>query len=468
MYDRGNSKRNRREAEALAEEVIRRLSDPVLSKQSIGVVTFSNVQREEIERILSREITKRSLDEIAYGGREPLFVKNLENVQGDERDVILFSVCYGFDKEGKLSYNFGALNRAGGWRRLNVACSRAREEMLVFSSITAGDIDLNRTSSKGVAGLKAFLEFAEKGRAAPLPFDGGKRRGIGKYLAEELSAYGYECRAGVGASNFKIEAAVLDPKDKSRYILGILSDGTDGSAADGAALLPAQLKRGGWNLITVSEVSYFNNPKREIKRIKDRLDALTGAHEESGLLRYIKPYRHVRDTGGKTAAFITDGKNDGEIKERLQEIVAREEPISRAFLKKRCMESFGIVKWGLHAEGRLDEIITRCAFPFEKVEGVEYFYKNPKSLLPVRFRLEGKNKRRRSEEDFTPFETAALIKGILEEKVTLYDDELASLVAAEYGVKETDAFSSFVSRTLSYGEGKGMFRRSLSGRISLA
>lgn len=469
VYDRGNTKRNRREAEALSEEVIRRLSDPALSGQSIGVVTFSNVQREEIERILSREISRRSLDEIAYGGREPLFVKNLENVQGDERDVILFSVCYGFDKDGKLSYNFGALNRAGGWRRLNVACSRAREEMLVFSSISAGDIDLNRTSSKGVAGLKAFLEFAEKGRAAPLPFDGEKKRGIGKYLAEELSAYGYECRADVGASNFKIELAVLDPKDKSRYILGILSDGAaESSAADGATLLPALLKRGGWNLMTVSEVAYFNNPKREIKRIKDRLDFLTGANRESGLSRYARPYRHVRDTGGKTMAFVTDGKNDDEIRERLGEIVSKEEPISRAFLKKRCMESFGIVKRGLHAEARLDELITRSAFSFEKVEGREYFYKNPKSLLPVKFRKEGKNKRRSAEEDFTPFETAALIKGILEEKVTLYDDELASLVAAEYGVKETDAFSSFVLRTLAYGEGKGMFRRSLSGRISLA
>lgn len=469
IYDRGNTKRNRKEAEALVSEVISRLSDPELSKQSIGVVTFSNVQREEIEKLLSREIMKRSLEEIAYGGREPLFIKNLENVQGDERDVILFSVCYGFDKEGKLSYNFGALNRAGGWRRLNVACSRAREEMLVFSSITAGDIDLNRTSSKGVAGLKAFLEFAEKGRATPLLSERASRKGIGKYLAEELSAYGYECRVGVGASNFKIEAAVLDPKDKSRYILGILSDGEQGSsAADGAALLPALLKRGGWNLMTVSEVAYFNNPKREIKRIKDRLDLLTGAREESGLTRYTRPYRSVRDTGGKTAAFITDGGNDREIGERLKEIVIREEPISRAFLKKRCMESFGIVKWGLGAESRLDEIITRSQFSFEKVDGREYFYKNPKSLLPVKFRKEGIHKRRRAEEDFTPFETAALIKGILEEKVTLYDDELASLVAAEYGVKATDGFSSFVSRTLAYGEGKGMFRRSVSGRISLA
>lgn len=469
VYDRGGTKRNRKEAEALVCEIVRRLQDKELSKQSIGVVTFSSVQREEIEKILSREIAKHSLEDAAYGGREPLFVKNLESVQGDERDVILFSVCYGRDAEGKLSYNFGALNRAGGWRRLNVAASRAREEMLVFSSITAADIDLNRTSSKGVEGLKAFLEFAEKGKTFALRHEKRKKEGIGKYLASELSAYGYECRSGVGAGNFKIEAAVLDPADRSRYILGILSEGEEnGSAEDRAALLPAVLRRGGWNLITVSSVAYFNNPKREIKRIKDCLDRLTGVRPEENFLRYSRPYRRVRDTGGKTAAFVTDGADDPEIEARLREIVAREDPISRAFLKKRLFESFGIVKWGMGAEKRLDQLISRLSFPVERVDGTEYFYKTPKAILPVNFRREGKDKRRRTEEDFTPFETAALIKGILEEKVTLYDDELCALVASVYGVKETNGFSAFVLRALAFGESKGMFQRSLSGRISLA
>lgn len=470
VYDRGGTKRNKKEAEALVREVVRRLQDKELSGQSLGVVTFSEVQRDEIEKLLSREIAKRSLEEVAYGRREPLFVKNLESVQGDERDVIFFSVCYGRDNDNKLSYNFGALNRAGGWRRLNVACSRAREEMIVFSSISASDIDLSRTSSKGVAGLKAFLEFAEKGRATlALPAKSAPKSGIGEFIAKDLSAYGYECRAGVGAGNFKLEAAVLDPNDKNRYILGILSDGTEeGSAADRATLLPDVLKRGGWNLLSVSSVAYFNNPKREIKRIKDLLDKLTGAKAESGLSRYMKPYRHIRSTGGKTAAFVTDGKNDGEITERLQAIVAREEPISRAFLKRRCLESFGIIKAGQGAQDRLDELVSRLNLPFERVGGREYFYRNPKSLLPVKFRREGATRRRRTEEDFTPFETAALIKGILEEKVTLYDDELSALVASACGVTETDGFDAFVSDAIAYGENKGMFRRALSGRISLA
>ena len=467
VYERGGSKRNKKEAEALVGEIIRRLSDPELKKQSIGVVTFSGVQREEIERILSREIARHSLEEVAYGGKEPLFVKNLENVQGDERDVILFSVCYGFDKEGKLFYNFGALNRAGGWRRLNVACSRAREEMIVFSSISASDIDLNRTSSKGMVGLKAFLEFAEKGRITlALPPDKRRRESVGKYLAEELSACGYECRTGVGTGNFKIDVAVLDPLDKSRYLLGILTSGGEGSASDRAVLLPRMLKKGGWNLLTVSEVAYFNNPKREIKRIKDYLDALTGTSRVE-VLRYGRPYRYVKDEGGKTEAFVTDGHGDKEITERLRAIVQKEEPISRAFLKKRCMESFGIRSWGARAEQRLDTLISRLALPLERVGGTEYFYQNLRALLPNKFRREGKNKRRKVAEDFTPFETAALIKGILEEKVTLYDDELVSSVSSVYGVKGTAAFASFIASVIAYGEEKGMFQRSVSGRISL-
>ena len=464
-YERGGSKRNRGEAAALVQEIIRRLSDPVLKQKSMGVVTFSTAQRDEIERLLSQEIAKHSLQEAAYG-REPLFVKNLENVQGDERDVILFSVCYGFDKEQKLFYNFGALNRAGGWRRLNVACSRAREEMLVFSSITASDINLNRTSTKGMVGLKAFLEFAERGKCefglpAALPANS-----VGQHLARELTACGYAANAGMGTGNFKIDVAVLDPRDKSKYILGILFSGEHGSAADNALLLPEMLKKGGWNILRVSEVSYFNNPKREVKRIKDCLDALTGTRQ-SPLMRYQKPYRCVRGNGGKTAALITDGRHKQEIIERLRAIVIREQPISRAFLKKRCMENFGIAHWGAQVEEALDMLITRASFPCQRVGGTEYFYQSPKALQPDKFRREGRFKRRKEAEDFTPFETAALIKGILEEEVTLYEDELVSMVCAVYEVKETEAFAAFVNRAAAYGEERGMFRRFESGRISL-
>lgn len=164
VYDRGFTKRNKGEADALVNEVIRRLKDPKLSQSSIGIVTFSTAQQDYIERRLSDALIKNRLEDAAFEREEPIFVKNLENVQGDERDVILFSVCYGPDRTGRISLNFGPLNQVGGWRRLNVAVSRAREEMVVFASMTSAMIDLSKTNSKGVAGRKPFWNSRRRAR----------------------------------------------------------------------------------------------------------------------------------------------------------------------------------------------------------------------------------------------------------------------------------------------------------------
>jgi Superfamily I DNA and RNA helicases and helicase subunits len=134
VYDRGKSKQNRAEADAIVAEVVQRLRDPELSKLSIGVVTFSQVQQRLIEDMLDEQVRQDPELESFFSEdvTEPVFVKNLENVQGDERDVIMFSIGYGPDAQGRVSMNFGPLNKEGGWRRLNVAVSRARQEMLVF------------------------------------------------------------------------------------------------------------------------------------------------------------------------------------------------------------------------------------------------------------------------------------------------------------------------------------------------
>ena len=473
-YDRGFTKRNRKEAEALVKEVVRRLSDPVLSKSSMGVVTFSSAQRDDIERLLNKEIVAKRLDAAAYDREEPLFIKNLENVQGDERDVILFSVCYGPDSTGRVSLNFGPLNQAGGWRRLNVAVSRAREEMLVFSTMTSAMIDLAKTSSKGVAGLKAFLEFAEKGRttlAAPSASVRGGA-GIGKFIAEELSACGYECRYDVGASDFKVDVAVVDPKNKHRFLLGVLCDGTDKFSVKDRNILQVQtLKRANWNVVRVNCVNYYNNPKREIKRIKDVLDKLTGADSKAGswINKYGKPYKSVKPTASEVSAFVTCGENDGAIMARIKEIVAMEEPISRAFLKKRVLQTFGIAKSGSKVESRLDALIDGCGMGRDRVMGTDYFYKNPKALLIGKFRTETSPALRRTEDDFTVYEIVSLVKGALEERVALYMDELTALLQGVFPeLRVGERFQAFLRDCISYGEEKGLFVRSVSDRISLA
>ncbi len=476
VYDRGFTKRNKVEADALVKEVLRRLTDPACKKSSLGVVTFSNVQKEYIERKLAAEILERRLESVAYEREEPLFVKNLESVQGDERDVILFSVCYGPDKLGRISLNFGPLNQAGGWRRLNVAVSRAREEMVVFSSMTGGMIDLSKTQSRGVAGLKAFLDFAEKGRtnlAISSNSVVSKKAGIGKYIAEELAAYGYECRYEVGVSGFKIDVAVVDPKDRKRFILAIMCD-THGnySIKDRNVLQLQTLKRDNWNVIRIFAVNYYNNPKREIKKIKDLLDKLTGADKKGGaeLNRSKKAYKAaVLEARYENASYITSGENDKEILTRLKNIVAVEEPISSDFLIRRCLTSLGVTKYGSKVEARMQALIALCGFKYERILGAEYYRKTDKCVGYDRYRVENGEPLRKNETDFTPYEIISIVKGALEDKVALYMDELQTIVASVFRIsKPTDKFVAMVNDCVSLGEDKGLFVRSVSDRISLA
>ena len=475
-YDRGFTKKNKAEGDALVEEVLRRLSDPVLRKSSIGVVTFSNVQKEYIERRLSAEISAKHLEREAYEREEPLFVKNLENVQGDERDIILFSICYGPDKLGRISLNFGPLNQVGGWRRLNVALSRAREEMVVFTSMTGAMIDLSKTNSRGVAGLKAFLDFAEKGRtnlAVSSDTLVTKKDGIGKYIAEELRSYGYECRYDVGVSGFKIDVAVIDPKNRQRFILAIMCDTqTRFSVKDRNVLQIQTLKRNNWNVLRLFAVNYYNNPKREIKKIKDLLDKLTGADKKGGaeLNRGKKAYKTATlEPRVENANFVTLGENDKEIIARLKSIVAVEEPISHSFLLKRCLGSLGITKYGAKVEARMQALIALCAFKYERVLGEIFYRKTDKTVGFDKYRVENGEPIRKSEYDYTPYEIIAIVRGALEDKVALYMDEIQTIISSIFKIARlTDKFAEYINDCVTLGEEKGLFVRSVSDRISLA
>ena len=475
-YDRGFTKKNKAEGDALVAEVLRRLSDPQLRKSSLGVVTFSNVQKEYIERKLATAIAERRLETVAFDREEPLFVKNLENVQGDERDVVLFSICYGPDKLGRISLNFGPLNQAGGWRRLNVAVSRAREEMVVFSSMTGAMIDLSKSNSRGVAGLKAFLDFAEKGRTNLAISSGDlttKRVGLGKYIAEELASYGYDCRYDVGVSGFKIDVAVLDPKDRKKFILAIMCDSPNRFSVKDRNVLQIQtLKRNNWNVVRLFAVNYYNNPKREIKKIKDLLDKLTGADKKGGaeLNRCKKTYKKASlDERLENANYVTSGENDKEILSRLKAIVTAEEPISQEFLIRRCLSSLGISKYGAKVEARMQALIASCGFKFERIFGMEFYRKTDKNVGYDKYRVETGDLLRKNDTDFTPYEILAIVRSALEDKVALYMEEIQTIVASVFRLaKPSDKFEGYVNDCVSLGEERGLFVRSVSDRISLA
>lgn len=279
-YDKGASRSNRKEAEAIVEEVVRHFSEPSNTGLSLGVISFSKVQQNLIEDLLQERLKGHpSLEKKLSAGDEPLFVKNLENVQGDERDVILFSVGYGPDKNGNVSMNFGPLNISGGERRLNVAVSRARLQMKVFSSMHSEQIDLSRSQALGVVGLKNFLYFAEHGQQpifASQPrgesFDGG----LPTLIAEQLRAKGYQVDTYVGRSSFRVDLAVVDPKNPSKYVMGILCDGKNyyatPTARDREIVQPSVLKGLEWNIERVWSVDWLENPDAVIEHLTSKLN----------------------------------------------------------------------------------------------------------------------------------------------------------------------------------------------------
>lgn len=280
VFDRGRTRQNRAEAEAVIEELKRRCHSGELSESSVGVVTFNISQQTLIEDLLNEACrTDSELEQWAFEREEPVFIKNLENVQGDERDVILFSVGYGPDKEGNVYMNFGPLNREGGWRRLNVAVSRARCEMMIFSTLTADMIDLSRTSSEGAAALKAFLEYAG-GKPLPVGENAVKSRGsrenIAKSICGELKELGYDTDLSVGHSEYRIDVGVIDPANPERYILGILLDGESyGNAKTTRDREIAQisvLNGLGWKIIRVWSMDWWDNRSKEIGRIREALE----------------------------------------------------------------------------------------------------------------------------------------------------------------------------------------------------
>ena len=473
VYDRGATKCNKKEANALVDEVIRRLKEDKSKSRSIGIVTFSTPQQVLIERLLSKKISEKHLEDIAYEREEPLFVKNLENVQGDERDVILFSVCYGPDAQGKISLNFGPLNQLGGWRRLNVAVSRAREEMVVFSSMRYSMIDMSRTSSRGVAGLKAFLEFAEKGRTSISVKSDEiilNKQGIGRFIAEELSSYGYECRCDVGVSDFKIDVAVVDPQNKHNFILAVLCDGSQSSFSvkDRMLLQVQTLKRNNWNVVRLYALNFFNNPKREIKKIKDYLDKLTASAKPS-VTSFKKPYKVCKtEVKECTPEYILSGENDAEIVRVIKAVVATEEPISHQFLIKRTLAQYGITKYGIKLENKLTKLIALCGFARAKILGNRYYFRADKYSTFDRYRVEEGTPVRSTDTDFTPYDIISLIKGILLSRVSIYIDELIPTVLKELKVRSSEKFTTFISACIDEGVNRGIFVRSIADKITLS
>jgi very-short-patch-repair endonuclease len=283
-YERSRTRTNPVEAKTVAEAVMAharsQLRLPRDTRDTLGVVAFSmsqmNAILEQVEIFRRNDPTCEEF--FAYPPHEPFFVKNLENVQGDERDVIFISVGYGRTAEGFLAMNFGPLNRTGGERRLNVLISRARKRCEVFTNLSADDIALSGTSSTGVAALKTFLSYAETGQL-DIPVNTGRPPDseFEEQVLRRLQALGYEVHTQIGSAGFFLDLAVVDQDHPGRYLLGIECDGAAYhsalSARDRDRLRQAVLEGLGWRIHRIWSTDWFHNPEQELRKVREAIEA---------------------------------------------------------------------------------------------------------------------------------------------------------------------------------------------------
>lgn len=473
FYDKGKSRQNKEEALAVVNEISRRLLDENLRTKSIGVVTFSSVQQALIEDMLADKfLFNPELERLALESEEPLFIKNLENVQGDERDVILFSVGYGPDADGKVSMNFGPLNRLGGERRLNVAVSRARYEMIIYSTLRADQIDLNKTSSVGVAGFKRFLEYAQKGEqiVTDKQTSAISHASIETLIAQEIRKQGYVVHTNIGCSGYKIDLGIVDKSKPSTYLLGVLCDGDNyrqtKTARDREIVQSSVLRLLGWNICKVWTMDWWENSSAVVQQIlqaiheaennpqaanadkllpdekktfpemalansatsapliEDALEPIVVEHQEPECkVPYV--YTQLAYSGYLPENFMMAEYRHIILKE-IEDVMQTEAPISRALLCKRVLNAWGISRLGQRLDYYFETLFVSLPYYRVKHDGIAFFWNNKEQCdnyelyrpLSIRDAV-----------DLPPEEVANGIKQILQEQISLPTPDLAKLTA---------------------------------------
>jgi very-short-patch-repair endonuclease len=406
VFESGKSRTNPREAAALVEGLIQALRTTSVGERTYGVVTFNHAQEELIEGMLNEARARYPDIETHFGDDHPkherVFVKNLENVQGDERDEIFFSIAYARDEHGRLLHNFGPLNRDGGERRLNVAVTRARMQLRVFASMTHDHIDLSRTQARGARDLKAFLRFAADQSAVAMhgtdepagDFDSDFERDV----YDALRKAGHRVHTQVGCGGYRIDLAVVHPDQPGVYVLGIECDGaayhSGATARDRDRLRQAVLEGLGWRLHRVWSTDWIYDRSRELQRLEAaiervRLDGPARAVATSNpepSVPPLPPPKRVTDSaalvpavpprraevGARAAATyrrarlpivsdspaaMYDPARRGQVRTLLQEVLQLEAPIHVDELSRRVAAAFGAARLTNRVRAFIDEAL---------------------------------------------------------------------------------------------------------------
>jgi very-short-patch-repair endonuclease len=464
-YDRGGSGTNRAEAAAVAAAVLEHVR--TTPERTLGVAAFSIRQQQAIlDEIEQARKAHPELEEFhRRHEHEPFFVKNLESVQGDERDVIFISVGYGPDASGYLTMNFGPLSAEGGERRLNVLITRARRRCVVFSAIRAGDIDLARAPGRGVAAFKTFLQYAETGvlglaersnRPAGSPFEEAVR--------DALARHGLQVEGQVGVSGFFIDLAVIDPERPGRYLLGIECDGaayhSSRSARDRDRLRQAVLEDHGWMIHRIWSTDWFQRPDAELEKVLAAIERAklrfasqdaeaSRAPVEPATIERVPEEPNAEPVASLSIPYV-EATNDRPLPGELIEtpttqiaevaalILAVEAPMHRDELIAR-VRSF----WGLERSGaRIQEAVNAAIallISARRCEAADDFVSVPGKAVTPRDRSEVRSAALRRIDAIAPSEVQAAILAAVETYHGISESELPIAVARAFGFRTTTA-----------------------------
>lgn len=369
IYQRGKSSESTKATNpAEADEVIQMVFkhfEIFGTARSLGVVAFNSAQADLIESKLLRIRADNDQYQAYFNENleEPFFIKNIETVQGDERDTIILSTTYGYDKTGKLSMNFGAINQDAGYRRLNVAITRSRINMLIVTSLKPTDIRIGENTKKGLHFLKTYLEYAESGEDIKVDsfdpnaeFDSAFEEDVYK----EIINLGFQAQSQVGSSGFKIDLAVIDPTNSKKFILGIECDGAtyhrSKAARDRDRLRQEILELRGWRIYRIWSTDWFKNRENEINRLKQviinsikqptPIDKDTDSDEELTPV-LVEKKREINKVEfetypSKEALLIYSSSG---VSERLESIMMNTSPVHIETLKKIVPEIYGRQKF---------------------------------------------------------------------------------------------------------------------------
>ena len=384
IYRRGGARDNPIEADAVVERVIEHARRH--PHASLGGVAFSEAQAAAIEIALDRR--RKDLPELDdYFGGDRLngfFVKNLENVQGDERDIIVFSVGYGPDEAGKFTLNLGPLNKPGGERRLNVAITRARKRVEIVTSVTAADF-VGASTSEGVRHLRRYLDFAERGPAALSLEVGPSGRDaespFEEEVARQLRSWGYDVVPQVGQGGYRIDLAVRDTQTPGGYLLGVECDGfayhSSKAARDRDRLRHEQLVAQGWTIHHIWSTAWYYDHDRALNALRE---AIHSAQQRSGSLAastgdtpashvtvnhtpvdeqaaqtWTTPYP-IAELNLRTRGLdITSPDAHYILQTAIRRVLTIEAPIHQEVLIRRIREAWGVARAGARIRGTFDE-----------------------------------------------------------------------------------------------------------------